>query len=120
MNDSEPQAARFPIGKGTILLVEDEPFVRNFIKKSLEKAGFKILDAEDGNQAILAFDQHANGSEVFEQLRSRSATVPILFMSGFSEQSLPENLPKDFACDFIQKPFSPSDLIVRICDLIGI
>ena len=119
------------IGKGTILVVDDEIAVRRFLQKCLEKTGFCVLSAGDGREALNVFDQHSaeisavlldltmprmNGLEVLKELRKRSANVPVLMMSGFSELDVSSQITGT-DCVFIQKPFSTNDLVTRICQL---
>ncbi len=120
------------IGDGTILIVDDEIAVRRFLQKCLEKAGFSVLSAADGREGLDVFDQHSaeisavlldltmpymNGLEVLKELRRRSANVPVLMMSGFSELDVSTQMTEAENCVFIQKPFSTNALVTRICQL---
>jgi two-component system, cell cycle sensor histidine kinase and response regulator CckA len=120
-------------GKGTILIVDDEEFVRGFLAKCVQIAGFSVLTAEDGRQGLDLFYQHStkislvlldltmprkNGLEVLKEMRSQSAELPVLMMSGYSEQDVSEQTSGIGACAFIQKPFSPGELLSRINTLL--
>ena len=118
--------------KKTILIVDDEDFVRNFLARCMEAAGFKVLTASDGYEAIEVYRQQAaeisvvlldltmprmSGMEVLKELRSLSVDLPILMISGYSEQDISKQMSKSGSCAFIQKPFSPDELIAAISTL---
>jgi PAS domain S-box-containing protein len=121
-----------PIAKGKknmILIVDDEEFVRSFLARCVEGAGFNVLTASDGYEGIEVYRQHASqisvvlldltmprmsGLEVLKELRSHSVDLPILMISGYSEQDVSQQASKFGTCAFIQKPFSPNELIAAI------
>ncbi len=122
------------IGNRTILIVDDEEFVRRFLSSCVETAGFSVLTAADGCKGLDAFRQHSakislvlldltmprkGGLEVLKELREQSLDLPVLIMSGYSEHEI--SLQKGGAgpCEFIQKPFSPDELISRINSLLA-
>ena len=87
---SEPQ-------RETILLVEDEPAVRQLLPQALMRAGYKVHEARNGQEAIKVFDQHGDsvdllltdmrmpfmgGAELARQLRTRRPTLKLLCISG--------------------------------------
>ena len=121
-------------GEGTILLVDDEDFVRNFLSKCIQSAGFNVLTASDGCQGLEVFHQNASkisvvlldltmprksGLDVLKELRSHSVKTPVLMMSGYSEQDVSAQASGIGACAFIQKPFSPDELMSSIYSLIA-
>ena len=111
-----------------VLLVEDETEIRAGIVRFLTDAGFEIREAGDAEEAMrlveagVAFDVLAsdvvlpgeNGTALVERLRARSPGVRAVLFSGHrrSDEGTPEPLPKDVI--FLQKPFSPSDLLDAI------
>jgi len=110
----------------TILVVDDDPHIREVIDFALQKAGFATVDAENGEQALARF--HAthpdlvvldivmperDGTEVCKELR-RVSTVPIVFLSSRDDEVdriLGLELGGD---DYVTKPFSPRELVARI------
>jgi two-component system OmpR family response regulator len=110
----------------TILVVDDDPHIREVIDFALQKAGFATVDAENGEQALARF--HAthpdlvvldivmperDGTEVCRELR-RVSTVPIVFLSSRDDEVdriLGLELGGD---DYVTKPFSPRELVARI------
>lgn len=110
----------------TILVVDDDPHIREVIDFALQKAGFATVDAENGEQALARF--HAthpdlvvldivmperDGTEVCKELR-RVSTVPIVFLSSRDDEVdriLGLELGGD---DYVTKPFSPRELVARV------
>jgi PAS domain S-box-containing protein len=130
---SDSDIDRLPRGQGTILVIEDEQNVRNFAQLLLKKAGFNVRTAEDGRSGINTYLEYSHeiaailldltmprmdGLEVLQELRDMASEVPVLVMSGYSEQEFSMRCAKTGANGFIQKPFNPHDLIKRICELL--
>jgi PAS domain S-box-containing protein len=114
-------------GRGTVLVVEDEEGVREVVGRMLERLGFQVLQAADGVDAIHLFDQHEGtvaavlldlsmprmgGQETLHRLRQRSADLPVVLMSGYTEQEVAAKIldRAGGAVGFLQKPFLPDDL----------
>ena len=110
----------------TILVVDDDPHLREVVCFALERDGFTTVQAADGRAALVAFDEHApallvldimmpelNGTEVCRQLRQHSR-VPIVFLSSRDEE-LDRILGLELGGDdYITKPFSPRELVARV------
>lgn len=111
-----------------ILLVDDEAVIRRVAKRMLERAGYEVIMAKDGKEAISAFEMYQNeirivlmdlimpemnGPEAAEKLREINADVKIIFASGYGLKDHPElkNHDEKF---FIQKPFQTEILIQTI------
>jgi two-component system OmpR family response regulator len=108
------------------LVVDDDPHIRDVICFALEKAGMKVAAAQDGADAMAQFERtpadlivldigmpEMDGLEVCRQLR-RKSEVPILFLSARSDEIdrvLGLELGGD---DYVTKPFSPRELVVRV------
>ena len=112
----------------TILLVEDEPAVRQLFAQALIRAGYRVLEARNGQEAIKVFDQHAGGvdllltdmrmpymggGELATTLRSRNAALKLLCISGY-----PGTETTDFGADFLAKPFSRDDLLAKVREVL--
>ena len=112
----------------TILLVEDEPAVRQLFAQALSRAGYVVHEARNGQEAIKVFDQHGDsidmlltdmlmpymgGAELAHQLRARRRTLRLLCISGD-----PGNLDADLAADFLAKPFSRDDLLKKVREVL--
>lgn len=113
-----------------ILLVEDDPSLRMIICETLEIEGFKCICAEDGLEGLKKFSEeefdvliadimmpHIDGLEMVARIRQRNKTLPILFLTA---KSSVENVLEGFnagADDYLRKPFSIKELIVRVKSL---
>jgi PAS domain S-box-containing protein len=109
----------------TILLVEDEPAVRAIAARSLERSGFRVLQASGGAAAIELVDRHGEpnlvltdlmmpgigGTELARRLRERWPALPILFMSGYSVEDLLGQGALGDERAILQKPFTPDGLV---------
>ncbi|MFO8058272.1 MAG: response regulator transcription factor [bacterium] len=110
----------------TILVVDDDPHIREIVEYALKKAGFQVVLAEDGEQALEAFYRHSpdlvvldiimpemEGTEVCKRIRSES-NVPVIFLTSVDEEVdriLGLEMGGD---DYVTKPFSPRELTARV------
>ena len=110
----------------TILVVDDDAHIREVIRFALEKAGYRVVEAADGREALQRFAQtpaslvvldilmpELDGTEVCRQLRTHSR-VPIVFLSSKDEEVdriVGLELGGD---DYVTKPFSPRELVARV------
>jgi CheY-like chemotaxis protein len=116
-------------GGGTVLVVDDEPGLRKLAQAILERAGYKVLAAEDGPQALVVFREHADtvtailldmtmpamgGAEVFRQLRAIRVDVPIVVATGYSEAAIRGLFGSGTKTGFVQKPYTAE----RLCESI--
>ena len=112
----------------TILLVEDEPAVRQLFAQALTRAGYSVYEARNGQEAMKVFDEHGDaidmlltdirmpymgGAELAHHLRGRRRTLKLLCISGY-----PGNLDADLADDFLAKPFSRDDLLRKVREVL--
>jgi CheY-like chemotaxis protein len=114
-------------GRGIVLVVEDEEGVREVVGRMVERLGFQVVQAADGVEAIRMFDEHdgtvaavlldlsmprMGGQETLHRLRERSADLPVVLMSGYTEQDVAAKIIEGAggAVGFLQKPFLPDDL----------
>ena len=117
---------REPFEGGTVLVADDEELVRRVIVAGLERAGFRVLTAADGVEAVDVFRAHAadlcaavldmsmpraSGSEVLVEIRKTLATLPVLLTSGYAEERFEELEGANDSTRFLQKPFRAADLL---------
>jgi DNA-binding response OmpR family regulator len=110
-----------------VLLADDDVLVRNLVRRSLEAAGFVVLAAANGTEAlalskassepihILVTDVNMPGMDgvtLAKQIRRERTDTLILLMSGGTTLSIPNGMP------FIAKPFSPTDLLAKVKELL--
>ncbi len=93
-----------PQPNGTVLLVEDEAPVREFIRRTLEFAGYKVIEAQNPNEAL----------KTLELLMARYPRIRILFMSGNAEIVDLLHRARDVRGVMLSKPFTPTVLIERV------
>ena len=115
-------------GSGTILVVEDEEGVREVAERMLQDIGFETVGAEDGRHALDLMEDvgdritavlldlsmpRMGGAETFRRLRKMKPSLPILMMSGYTEQVVAPQFSTSGPgiTGFIQKPFLAEDLI---------
>jgi DNA-binding response OmpR family regulator len=119
--------------KTKILYVEDEPFLGRIVKESLESRDFEVNMATDGNQATTLFNKikpdicvldvmlpHKDGYSIAKEIRKVDPAIPIIFVTAKTQT---EDLLKGFESggnDYLRKPFSMEELIVRVNNLIKI
>ncbi len=114
---------------GAILIADDERLVRVVTRRILERGGYRVLEACDGDEAIELFDAHqdelsavvldltmprVSGQEALAVLRARRPELPVLLTSGYSHETLPPDLMSGPSTAFLQKPFTPSTLLEAI------
>jgi two-component system cell cycle sensor histidine kinase/response regulator CckA len=116
-------------GSGVILVVDDEETVRTVARIALEKAGFRVLTAVDGREALELFHRetglidlvlldmtmpHLSGEETFRELRRMRQDVRVILSSGYNEMDAVSKFAGKGLAGFIQKPYRPIDLISRV------
>lgn len=110
-----------------VLYVEDELFLGKIVKETLESRGFNVVMESDGDLVMKKFEEvqpdicvldimlpHRNGFELAEDIRNISDDIPIIFLTAKTQT---EDVIKGFRTggnDYIRKPFSMEELIVRI------
>ena len=122
-----------PLGTETVLIVEDEEMVRRLAIRILEKQGYKILEAQDGYDALSKYEYYEgkidlllsdvimpnmNGKELFENLRRGRPMLRVLYMSGYSEDAIAHHGVLDEGTNFIQKPFNVDSLTKKVYDVL--
>ena len=122
-----------PDGSETILLAEDNETLLKLTKHFLEHAGYTVLIAIDGEDALRVFEEHADeidmavldvmmpnlgGKAVFERIRETRPDFPFLFASGYSMGSLHDNFTLEEGLQLIQKPFRRDDLLRKVREVL--
>jgi PAS domain S-box-containing protein len=122
-----------PKGSETVLLVEDEEVVRGLTCQILEEAGYRVLVAPQGEEAIRLGNEHAkeihllltdvvmpgaDGKEVADRLSSSCPGIKVLFMSGYTDEAIVHHGILDADVKFIQKPFTPAALATKVREVL--
>jgi two-component system cell cycle sensor histidine kinase/response regulator CckA len=128
-----PPTAATRDGTESILLVDDDPAVRSIVARFLKAHGYEVIEAADGEEAILLFENREcpidlvvtdvmmsglNGRQTAARIREIAPAVKVLYMSGYSEDVTIRNGTPDSATGFIQKPFAADDLADRVRELL--
>ena len=105
-----------------ILLVDDDPAVRLTLGKALRKSGYEVEEAADGEKALEAVERRCpdllvsdlvipppNGQQLATLCRARCSGIPLIFISGYSEDELHELDIKQVV--FLPKPIEPAELV---------
>ncbi|MFW6332674.1 MAG: response regulator [Thermodesulfobacteriota bacterium] len=119
-------------GEGLILVVDDEPSVRRLIRMMLEKMGYEVITAADGNEAVRVYHARSDvlalivmdltmpgmgGVDTFQALQRAGCDIPVVLASGYSEAQLrTQHGEKGFA-GFLHKPFQKqtlSEMLVQV------
>jgi CheY-like chemotaxis protein len=118
-----------PKPSASILLVEDDDNLRYLLQRKLEGAGFSVLAASDGAEALRLSEQHAgaiyltvsdlvmpglNGFQLAEQIRAARLDMKFLFITGFADE-LPELRELiENGGDVLEKPFLSSEFVAKV------
>lgn len=116
----------------TILVVDDEDMIRNFVQAMLEHAGYKVLAADRAAAAISLFEKHReavallltdvrmpgmSGVELAAHVRNLEPRLPVLLMSGTDAPSAIA-MKGSPGIGFVQKPFTHYELLSRTAEIL--
>jgi CheY-like chemotaxis protein len=116
-------------GVETVLVVEDDPLVRKIALRSLGAAGYRVIVAASGTEALeiasrdgVVFDllltdvimPGMNGRQLAEELRRNRPRLRVLYMSGYAQDVISKAGVLDTGIEFLKKPFSQSRLQERV------
>jgi len=120
-------------GSGTVLAVDDEEHVRKVARRILERAGFTVLTASNGLEALSIFRQKADmidvvlldltmpimsGSEAMHEILTLRPDAKVLISSGYTRQRVFSEMDQDAPSGFIHKPYSASQLMNAVREVI--
>jgi len=115
--------------EGVVLLVDDEPAVRDYAARALSEAGYTVLSAGSGAEALDLLGPYETGPAIVvtdlamaevdgrtlvERLRERYPEVPVLYMSGFTGADVIRRGLIEADQPFLQKPFGPDELVHQV------
>ena len=121
-------------GSGTILFVDDEETVSAVGRRMLEHAGFAVITATDGRQAVEMFREiadevvcvvldltmpHMDGEEAFRELRRIRPDIRVILSSGYNQQDVTQRFAGKGLAGFVQKPYQFTDLINELSRVLG-
>ena len=115
-------------GSGTILIAEDEAMVRAVAERALQRKGYEVVTAENGEEALMRLDEMdgppdllitdvvmpvMDGPTLVARAREKYPDLKIIFMSGYAEEQLRQSVEVDNAA-FLAKPFSVADVANKV------
>ncbi|HOZ46938.1 MAG TPA: response regulator [Candidatus Hydrogenedentes bacterium] len=118
-------------GNETILIAEDDKPVRNVASRILKQAGYHVLTAADGEEAVRLFEKHSqaidlilldvvmpklNGPQVHERVKTLRPAARVLFTSGYSLSAMAASTVVDEGPRLLQKPYEPDELLAAVRD----
>jgi PAS domain S-box-containing protein len=120
------------VGTETLLIAEDEEVVRVFMQKLLERAGYKVIAAADGEEAVALFREHEdislvlsdvvmpgkNGKEVLAEIRMIRPEIKVIFISGYTADIVTRKGILEEGVEFIIKPLLKNDLLQKIREVL--
>jgi len=127
-------AAAGPGGSETVLVVEDQDEVRNFVVRALASRGYCVLQATDGSQALALAESHSgvidvlvtdvvlpgmNGRELADRFRIGRPCTKVIYTSGYPQDLIAHRgvLPDDIS--YIPKPYTADQIVAKVRETIG-
>jgi len=127
--EGPPPAPAGTTGSETILLAEDEPSVRVLAREVLREAGYTVLEASEGEEALRLAGAHSGslhllvtdvvmprmqGRSLADALRAARPGIRVLYLSGYPDKAAMHGEGPDAGASFLEKPFSPERLLVCV------
>ena len=139
LDESHPTAvmadpATVPVGHETILLVEDDELVREHLSETLKSLGYVIIPCSTGREAIdmvegglqadllltdIMLAGGINGHGVAQRIQELRPELPVLYMSGYTEEAIIHDGRIDAGIHFISKPFRRQDIAVKLREVLS-
>ena len=133
---AKPQVASVKdlTGHERILLVEDEDTVRSFSARALRTTGYEVFEADSGEQALEVLDDIDNqidlmisdvvmpemdGPTLLTKVRQRLPELKVIFVSGYAEESVRQDIADDQSVEFLAKPYSLDQINSKVKDVLG-
>ncbi len=131
---SLPAAERFLRGSETVLVAEDEGSVRAVITQILAKSGYRVIEAFDGEDAELKFQEHQgeidllildvimpkkNGKQAYDNIQKIRPDLKCLFLSGYTADIISNTGISEKEGAFLQKPVPPHLLLTKVREILG-
>lgn len=123
-----------PKGSETVLLVEDDEAVRSYARQVLQENGYTVLEASNGDEALLVCDRHKlpihllltdvvmpgiSGPDLHDRVASMHSKMRVLYMSGYAENAIVHHGVLDPGVDLLQKPFSMRGLLCKVREVLS-
>jgi DNA-binding NtrC family response regulator len=113
--------------QASVLIVDDEPSVRQTLSEWMRKKNFHVFEAEGGRQAMEMIRRDdpdivisdvvmpgMDGIQLLKEAKAVRADIPFLMISGYPSYSTAADIMKYKASDYLPKPFTPDELVSRV------
>ncbi len=133
----EPEAVPVPVPpigeQKTVLVVEDQREVREYVAAALMAYGYRVIDADGAAEALALWERECagidlvltdvvmprmSGAELAKLMWQRRPGTKVLFMSGYKDNVIAQDGVRERGVEFIQKPFSPGQLAIRVEEML--
>ncbi len=133
VQDTAVQTGSSEHGTGTIFIVDDEELIINLVSRSLKRAGYDVISAKDGLEAVEIYKSRfeeidlilldltmpkLSGEEAFEEIKKINSDAIVVISSGFGEQEAEKRFFGKGLTGFVQKPYTPTSLINKIAQIL--
>jgi PAS domain S-box-containing protein len=127
------EPSNLPRGTETVMVVEDEDMMRKFTSRILESQGYSVVQASNGDDALLTYKRHAGridlvvtdvvmpkmgGRQLYDHLQAAQPDLKVLYMSGYTDDAVIRHGVLEADTNFIQKPFSYAGLATAVRDIL--
>ena len=134
--ESDKKPLEFPLlkrGTETVLIAEDDIYVRDFVKEILTEYGYNVLEATDGENAVKIFNAQKDtiqllildvvmpkkdGKEAYLEIKKVQPEAKVIFMSGYATDILYKKGIVEESLNFISKPISPDELLLKVREVL--
>ncbi len=121
-------------GHERILLVEDEDNVRSFSARALRATGYEVFEADSGEEALDVLDDIGNqidlmisdvvmpemdGPALLARVREKLPTLKVIFVSGYAEENVRQDIADDRSVEFLAKPYSLDQINSKVKEVLG-
>jgi PAS domain S-box-containing protein len=130
----QTQPGPLPRGTETLLVVEDEPSLRNLTRRVLEDQGYDVLSASNGQEALRVAQEHKGspiclvvadvimplmgGKVMSEWLKATYPNLKILFTSGYTDDAITHHGGLETGVDFLSKPYTPTTMARKVREML--
>ncbi len=133
VEDNDHIASILPNGTETILIAEDDEYVRALVSSVLKQNGYKVIEATDGNSAVAEFLANRDkvslmlidvfmpkkkGTAVFKEIRETRPDIKAIFISGHSTSHIINQFEFTEKISFLSKPILPDELLHKVRELL--
>ena len=121
-------------GTGKILVAEDEPLVLEVLESTLTRYGYTVLLAKNGREAWEIFQKHhqsidlvifdaimpeMSGDVLLKKIQQLQPDIPLICISGYSEEGIHQNFILKEGLEYIEKPFAPEELMIKVKEILN-